>query len=95
MIDLAKSQTLRAPVHSTVVIRIAGEGKAEITPGAGLKPLPPKQNARADLREERFALEANSEISVKTGFATRHAPDDRGDPRPGSRNRLHGAARSE
>ncbi|KAB0269179.1 TIGR02302 family protein [Microvirga brassicacearum] len=70
MIDLAKSQTLRMPVRSTVVIRIAGEGTAEITAGAGLAPLPPKAGQRADLREERFTLEANSEISLKTGFAS-------------------------
>ena len=46
MIDLAKSQTLRAPIHSTVVIRIAGDGAAEITAGTGLAPLPPKQAQR-------------------------------------------------
>ena len=69
MIDLAKSQTLRAPIHSTVVIRIAGDGAAEITAGTGLAPLPPKQAQRTDLREERFTLERNAEISVKTGLA--------------------------
>ncbi|WP_210485350.1 TIGR02302 family protein [Microvirga antarctica] len=70
MIDLAKGQALRAPIGSTVVIRIAGEGKAEITPGAGLTPLPPKDNQRADLREERFTLQANADLTVKTGFAS-------------------------
>ena len=54
MIDLARGQNLRAPIHSTVVIRIAGEGSAEIKPGKGLTPLPPKANQRADMREERY-----------------------------------------
>ncbi|MCD6070514.1 MAG: hypothetical protein K0S42_1030, partial [Microvirga sp.] len=53
MIDLARGQNLRAPVHSTVVIRIAGEGSAEVKPGKGLTPLPPKAGQRADMREER------------------------------------------
>ena len=43
MIDLAKGQELRAPIRSTIVLRAAGEGTAEIKPGKGLTPLPPKQ----------------------------------------------------
>jgi len=69
MIDLAREQRLRAPIHSTVVIRIAGEGDAEITPRGELTPLPPKGNQRTDLREERFTLEGSSELTVRTGFA--------------------------
>jgi uncharacterized protein (TIGR02302 family) len=69
MIDLARGQRLRAPIHSTVVIRIAGQGNAEVTPSEGLKPLPAKANQRADLREERFTLEGSSELSIRTGFA--------------------------
>jgi uncharacterized protein (TIGR02302 family) len=69
MIDLARGQTLRAPVNSTVVIRLAGEGKAEITPGQGLAALPPKGNQRADLREERYVLNGSSELTISTGFA--------------------------
>ncbi len=69
MIDLARGQSLRAPIHSTVVIRVAGEGKAEITPGKGLTALPAKGSQRADLREERYTLEGNTELSVSTGFA--------------------------
>lgn len=69
MIDLAKGQSLRAPIRSTLVIRIAGEGTAEVSHGKGLTALPPKGNQRADLREERYTLEGSTELTVKTGFA--------------------------
>jgi uncharacterized protein (TIGR02302 family) len=69
MIDLARGQNLRAPINSTVVVRIAGEGSAEVMPGRGLAPLPAKGNQRADLREERFTLEGSGELSIRTGFA--------------------------
>ncbi|MCB8819730.1 TIGR02302 family protein [Microvirga rosea] len=70
MIDLAKGQHLKAPIHSTVVIRVAGEGTAEITPGQGLTALPPKGNQRTDLREERYTLENSASLTVSTGFAS-------------------------
>lgn len=69
MIDLARGQNLRAPIHSTVVVRIAGEGSAEVKPGKGLTPLPAKANQRADMREERYKLDGSSELTVSTGFA--------------------------
>lgn len=69
MIDLAKGQDLRAPIRSTVVIRVAGDGTAEIKPGKGLTALPPKGNQRADLREERYTLDGSTELTVSTGFA--------------------------
>ncbi|MET0528256.1 MAG: TIGR02302 family protein, partial [Microvirga sp.] len=69
MIDLAKGQSLRAPIRSTLVIRIAGEGTAEISHGKGLTALPPKGNQRADLREDRYTLDGSTELTVKTGFA--------------------------
>ena len=69
MIDLARGQSLRAPIHSTVVVRIAGEGDAEVKPGRGLTPLPAKGSPRADLREERFTLDGSAELSIRTGFA--------------------------
>ncbi len=69
MIDLARGQSLNAPIHSTVVIRIAGEGSAQVKPGKGLAPLPPKTGQRADMREERYKLEGSSELTVSTGFA--------------------------
>jgi uncharacterized protein (TIGR02302 family) len=69
MIDLARGQSLKAPIHSTVVIRIAGEGSAQVKPGKGLAPLPPKTGQRADMREERYKLEGSSELTVSTGFA--------------------------
>src|ERR687897_3760499 len=69
MIDLARGQSLKAPAHSTVVIRIAGEGSAEVKPGKGLTSLPPKAGQRTDLREERYTLNGSSELTVSTGFA--------------------------
>lgn len=69
MIDLARGQNLRAPIRSTIVIRVAGDLDAEIKPGKGLAALPPKGNQRADLREERYTLEGSSELTVSTGFA--------------------------
>ncbi|MCB5177693.1 TIGR02302 family protein [Microvirga lenta] len=69
MIDLARGQSLRAPINSTVVVRIAGEGNAEIKAGRGLAPLPAKDTQRVDLREERFTLQGSGELSISTGFA--------------------------
>jgi len=69
MIDLARGQSLRAPIHSTIVVRVAGEGTAEIKPGKGLTALPPKGSQRADLREERYTLDGSGELTVSTGFA--------------------------
>ncbi|WP_019903114.1 TIGR02302 family protein [Methylobacterium sp. 77] len=48
-------QRLRAPVNSTLIVRIAGQGDVVLTPNAGFKPLPGKE-ARPDLREDRFQL---------------------------------------
>ena len=71
MIDLAGGeQTLRAPVKSTVVIRVAGEGDVAITPGQGLTALPAPENPRTDLREQRFTLDGNADLSVRTGLAS-------------------------
>ncbi|MEH3118406.1 MAG: TIGR02302 family protein [Methylorubrum populi] len=61
-------QRLRAPVNSTLIVRIAGQGEAELTPNAALVPVTrdektvsprptlPGAEARAGLREERFRL---------------------------------------
>ena len=65
-------QHLRAPVNSTLIVRIAGQGEAELTPNAALVPIPKDEKAassrpalqsgaqasetRASLREERFRL---------------------------------------
>ncbi|PXW65838.1 TIGR02302 family protein [Methylobacterium sp. B4] len=62
-------QRLRAPVNSTLIVRIAGQGEAELTPNAALVPVakdesapsraapaPQASAARATLREERFRL---------------------------------------
>lgn len=48
-------QRLRAPVNSTLIVRIAGQGDVVLTPNAGFKPLPGKE-ARPDLRVDRFQL---------------------------------------
>ena len=71
MIDLAAGeQRLRAPVKSTVVIRVAGRGDVTIAPGRGLNALPAAQNQKADLREERFTLAGDADLSVRTGLAS-------------------------
>ena len=71
MIDLAGGQQqLRAPVKSTVVIRVAGEGDVRITPGRGLTALPTPESQRTDLREQRFTLDGDAELSVRTGLAS-------------------------
>lgn len=70
MIDLAAGeQRLRAPVKSTVVVRVAGKGDVAIVPGRGLSALPAAENQRADLREQRFTLAGDADLSVRTGFA--------------------------
>ena len=70
MIDLAGGpQKLRAPVKSTVVVRVAGQGEVAITPVRGLTPLPVPESQRTDLREQRFTLEDNAELNVRTGIA--------------------------
>ncbi|HKH35075.1 MAG TPA: TIGR02302 family protein, partial [Beijerinckiaceae bacterium] len=71
MIDLAAGeQRLRAPVKSTVVIRVAGKGDVAINPGRGLEALPAAENQRPDLREQRFTLTGDADLSVRTGIAS-------------------------
>ncbi|HEY8566259.1 MAG TPA: TIGR02302 family protein [Beijerinckiaceae bacterium] len=73
MIDLAAGeQRLRAPVRSTLVIRVAGKGDVTVTPGKGLEPQPKADNQRADLREQRFQLNGSTELDVRTGLARNH-----------------------
>jgi uncharacterized protein (TIGR02302 family) len=70
MIDLAAgTQHLRAPLKSTVVIRVAGHGEVGITPGPGLTAVPAPDNQRTDLREQRFTLDGNATLSVRTGLS--------------------------
>ena len=95
MIDLAGGpQKLRAPVKSTVVIRVAGEGDVAITPGAGLTPLPVPESQRTDLREQRFTLEGNAELS-RAHRACRAATrlTRRGHSRPAARDQLRRPSR--
>ena len=63
-------QRLRAPVNSQLVVRIAGEGEAALTPNPGLKPLPGKPT-RPDLREDRFQVTGPlAELTIATGAQT-------------------------
>lgn len=69
MIDLAAGeQRLRAPVKSTLVIRVAGRGDVTVTPGQGLSALPVAENQRPDLREQRFTLTGAGDLSIRTGL---------------------------
>ncbi|MFE1599124.1 TIGR02302 family protein [Methylobacterium sp. ID0610] len=67
-------QHLRAPVNSTLVIRIAGAAEATVTPGSGLKPVAPANAPRPEqLREERFTLTGGpADLSVQTGLSRGH-----------------------
>lgn len=72
-------QTLRAPVNSTLIVRIAGHGEAVLTPNAGLKALPgklqqaPGKAPQSDLREDRFQLVGGvADLTIATGGATQH-----------------------
>ena len=71
MIDLAGGeQKLKAPVGSTVVIRMAGRGEATLSPGPGLAELKAPENARADLREQRYRLTGPAQLDVRVGLAS-------------------------
>ncbi|MEH3146281.1 MAG: TIGR02302 family protein [Methylobacterium frigidaeris] len=74
IVTLAEAeQRLRAPVNATLVIRVAGQGDAAVTPGAGLKPLAASAPARPDLREERFTLTGGTaDLTVQTGLVSSH-----------------------
>lgn len=72
MIDLAAgAQKLRAPVGSTVVVRMAGQGDAAITASGGLTEIKAPEAAREGLREERYRLNGSSELGIKTGLAAK------------------------
>ncbi|MGU3359710.1 TIGR02302 family protein [Methylobacterium sp. M6A4_1b] len=67
-----EQQRLRAPVNSTLIVRIAGQGEAVLTPKAGLKALPGKP-PHADLREDRFQLTGGvADLTVAAGGTTQH-----------------------
>ncbi|GJD95244.1 TIGR02302 family protein [Methylobacterium iners] len=60
-------QRLRAPVNSTLIVRIAGRGDVALTPNGGLKALPGKE-LKADLREDRFGLTGGTaDLTIATG----------------------------
>ncbi|MGY2052728.1 TIGR02302 family protein [Methylobacterium sp. JK268] len=66
-------QHLRAPVNSTLVIRIAGAADATVTPGSGLKPVPAAGPQKPELREERFTLAGGTaDLAVGTGLGRGH-----------------------
>ena len=62
-------QRLRAPINAQLIVRIAGQGQAAartaLTPDAGLVPIP-GQEARPDLREERFRIVGAAELAIAT-----------------------------
>jgi uncharacterized protein (TIGR02302 family) len=69
MIDLAAGeQRLKAPVNSTLVIRVAGRGDATVSPVAGLLALPAPDNPKPDLKEQRFKLSGDAELGIRTGL---------------------------
>ncbi len=70
MIDAnASEQRLRAPINSTLVVRVAGRGEAELKPGAGLQPLPAPAEAKPDLRETRYKVTGSGDLAIRTGLA--------------------------
>jgi uncharacterized protein (TIGR02302 family) len=72
MIDLAAgAQKLRAPVGSTVVIRMAGRGEASVMAGTGLAEVKAAETGKEGLREQRYRLTGSAELAVKTGLAAR------------------------
>ncbi|MCJ2071778.1 TIGR02302 family protein [Methylobacterium sp. J-030] len=62
-------QHLRAPINAQLIVRIAGQGKAAanttLTANAGLVPVP-GQEPRPDLREERYRIAGNAELTIVT-----------------------------
>ncbi|MCJ2085241.1 TIGR02302 family protein [Methylobacterium sp. E-005] len=62
-------QHLRAPINAQLIVRIAGQGKAAanttLTANAGLVPVP-GQEPRPDLREERYRITGNAELTIVT-----------------------------
>ncbi|WP_375460988.1 TIGR02302 family protein [uncultured Enterovirga sp.] len=83
MIDLAAGeQRLRAPVGSTLVVRMAGRGEATLTPGPGLSPVatpaantttagPAPGGSIPDLREQRYKLTGSTELVISSGIVAR------------------------
>ncbi|MGA0597623.1 TIGR02302 family protein [Enterovirga sp. CN4-39] len=69
MIDLAAGeQHLKAPVGSTLVIRVAGRGEAQLQPGPGLAPLKGADDQKPDLKETRFKITGSTDLGIKTGL---------------------------
>lgn len=71
MLDLsAGEQRLKAPVNSTLVVRVAGQGDAQLSPGQGLSELKVTEGAttKPDLREQRFKLTGSGELGIRTGI---------------------------
>ncbi|KQP51814.1 hypothetical protein ASF39_08590 [Methylobacterium sp. Leaf108] len=59
-------QRLRAPINSTLIVRIAGQGEARLGVRSGLQSLPGKE-PRPDLREDRFKLTGGTaDLTIET-----------------------------
>lgn len=67
VLDLASgAQHLRAPVSSTLVLRIAGEGEASVAAIAGLEPVEaPASGAARSFREERYRLTGDAQLELR------------------------------
>jgi uncharacterized protein (TIGR02302 family) len=69
MLDFAaREQRLKAPVGSTLVIRVAGRGDAELQPGTGLSPVKGADEQKPDLKETRFKITGSVELGIRTGL---------------------------
>ena len=90
MIDLAGGeQRLRAPVKSTVVIRVAGKGDVDDRAGPGLTALPaPREPAQGPARGALHARRQRRALASGPGFASGVTLQGRGDPGPAAGDRL-------
>ncbi len=72
MIDLAAgAQKLRAPIGSTIVVRMAGQGEATLAASPGLVEIKSAESGREGLRERRYKLAASGDLTIGTGLAAR------------------------
>ncbi|TVR08629.1 MAG: TIGR02302 family protein [Salinarimonadaceae bacterium] len=74
VLDLASgAQHLRAPVFSTLVLRIAGEADAAVSAIAGLEPVePPVAGASRSFREERYRLTGDAQLELRRAGSRAH-----------------------
>ncbi len=91
IVTLAEAeQRLRAPVNATLVVRIAGQGDATVTPGAGLKAAAALRRRRGPTcrRSASTLSGGTADVTVQTGLVSRHRLVVEDDPRPSAGDRL-------